>query len=78
MAYKTAWYICHRIRKAMEEAPEGLFDRTVEVDEDARLRERQAPEAPAVGTKIVMGVLERGQNGGKSATRFSTPSSRAF
>jgi transposase-like protein len=34
--YKTAWYLCHRIRKAMEElnaAPLGGQGKTVEIDE---------------------------------------------
>jgi transposase-like protein len=34
VSYKTAWYLCHRIRKAMEEATPGpKLDGTVEVDE---------------------------------------------
>lgn len=32
ISYKTAWYLCHRIRKAMEEADHKLSG-TVEVDE---------------------------------------------
>jgi transposase-like protein len=70
VAYKTAWYLCHRIRKAMEEAPEGLFDGTVEVDEmhvsgKYDKRRKRGPWE----TKIVMGVLERGENGEKSKVR---------
>jgi len=34
ISYKTAWYLCHRIRKAMEEATPGpKLDGVVEVDE---------------------------------------------
>ncbi len=34
VSYKTAWYLCHRIRKAMEEATPGpKLDGVVEVDE---------------------------------------------
>src|SRR4030042_5099015 len=34
ISYKTAWYLCHRIRKAMEEAKnKPQLDGTVEVDE---------------------------------------------
>jgi transposase-like protein len=34
ISYKTAWYLCHRIRKAMEEATPGpKLNGTVEVDE---------------------------------------------
>jgi transposase-like protein len=32
-SYKTAWYLCHRIRAAMAEASKGMLDGTVEVDE---------------------------------------------
>jgi len=32
MSYKTAWYLCHRIRAAMKEA-DTMLDGTVEVDE---------------------------------------------
>jgi hypothetical protein len=32
VAYRTAWYLCHRIRKAMEQEG-GIFGGTVEVDE---------------------------------------------
>lgn len=31
--YRTAWYLCHRIRKAMEEGEPGLLMGTVEADE---------------------------------------------
>ena len=33
MSYRTAWYLCHRIRKAMEESPESLLTGVVEIDE---------------------------------------------
>jgi transposase-like protein len=62
VSYKTAWYLCHRIRKAMEEATENApkLEGTVEVDEtyiggryDKR-RERLPKEKQAV-----MGMIER-------------------
>lgn len=31
--YKTAWYLCHRIRSAMVESQRGKLDGTVEMDE---------------------------------------------
>ncbi|MGB6430948.1 MAG: IS1595 family transposase [Candidatus Acidiferrales bacterium] len=31
--YKTAWYLCHRIRAAMVEADKPMMDGTVEIDE---------------------------------------------
>jgi transposase-like protein len=33
VSYKTAWYLCHRIRKAMEEVNAAPLSGTVEVDE---------------------------------------------
>jgi transposase-like protein len=62
VSYKTAWYLCHRIRKAMEEATENepKLTGTVEVDEtyvggryDKR-RKRQPWEKQAV-----MGMIAR-------------------
>jgi transposase-like protein len=32
MSYKTAWYLCHRIRHAMTQADKPLLDGTVELD----------------------------------------------
>src|SRR5713226_2006969 len=32
-SYKTAWYLCHRIRAAMREAEKPMLDGTVEMDE---------------------------------------------
>jgi len=32
-SYKTAWYVCHRIRAAMKEADKPMLDGTVEMDE---------------------------------------------
>lgn len=33
VSYRTAWYLCHRIRKAMEEGTPGLLTGVVEADE---------------------------------------------
>ena len=33
VSYKTAWYLCHRIRAAMKEADQTMLDGTVEMDE---------------------------------------------
>jgi transposase-like protein len=32
-SYKTAWYLCHRIRAAMKEVEQPMLDGTVEMDE---------------------------------------------
>lgn len=53
--YRTAWFLCHRIRKAMEEAPDMLRG-TVEVDEtyiggryDKRRKRNPYEKVPVVG-----------------------------
>src|SRR5271167_1769496 len=33
ISYKTAWYLCHRIRAAMAECDKPMLDGTVEMDE---------------------------------------------
>src|SRR5258708_39116066 len=33
ISYKTAWYLCHRIRKAMASTDKPMLDGTVELDE---------------------------------------------
>jgi transposase-like protein len=33
VSYKTAWYLCHRIRAAMKEIDQPMLDGTVEMDE---------------------------------------------
>jgi transposase-like protein len=51
MSYKTAWYLCHRIRSAMIEADKKMLDGTVEVDETF-----------VGGKKIGFGAFEGRQN----------------
>jgi hypothetical protein len=60
VSYKTAWYLNHRIRKAMEEET-GLFGGTVEVDATFvggtydRRRKRMPHDKRAVA-----GLMQRG------------------
>ncbi|HLW54723.1 MAG TPA: IS1595 family transposase [Candidatus Angelobacter sp.] len=72
-SYRTAWYMAHRIRKAMEDTEGSLLTGTVEVDEtyiggkyDPR-RKRARREKPGV-----VGLIERG--GQVRTMRISTPS----
>jgi transposase-like protein len=65
MTYKTAWYVCHRIREAMREIdpePLGGKGKTVEVDESfvgGYLSGQGSRQAQ--GEKIkVLGIAERG------------------
>lgn len=73
--YKTAWYLAHRIRKAMEDKEGSLFTGTVEVDEtyvggkfDPR-RKRARRDKPAV-----VGLIERGNSGRVRTMRLNTVS----
>src|SRR5205807_10376558 len=61
VSYKTAWYLCHRIRSAMVEASGGPLEGVVEIDETyiggkASGRGRRGGYAHK---KMVMGALER-------------------
>jgi transposase-like protein len=63
VSYKTAWYLCHRIRKAMDEAkpkPIGA-GKTVEMDETYVGGHRKHVGMGYVDNKtMVLGALERG------------------
>lgn len=68
-SYKTAWYLCHRIRAAMATADKPMLYGTVEVDETyigAKQRGHQhKPGHPECEKQIVIGLRQRG-----GATRF--------
>ncbi len=60
VSYKTAWFLNHRIRKAMDK-PENIFTGTVEVDatfHGGKFDERRA--RAKYGKQAVAGVLQRG------------------
>jgi transposase-like protein len=61
VAYQTAWYLCHRIRKAMEEAQgEPKLNGTVEVDETyvGGKYDKRRKRGPW-GKQPVIGLLQR-------------------
>ena len=64
VSYKTAWYLCHRIRKAMEElnaAPLGGQGKVVEIDEafiGGKIR-RRGLKAARDAKISVLGIAER-------------------
>ena len=70
VAYKTAWYLCHRIREAVKDADISLLSGVVECDEtyvggkaknmhkDVRARKIQGRGAS--GKAMVLGAIERG------------------
>ena len=64
VAYKTAWYLCHRIRKAMSQGdpePVGGKGTTVEMDETYVDGKRRQVGSGYVGNRtMVLGALERG------------------
>jgi len=64
VAYKTAWYLCHRIRKAMQEmnsAPLGGAGKVVEVDETyLGGKKRRKGIGVAKEAKVaILGIAER-------------------
>jgi len=64
VSYKTAWYLCHRIRKAMTEvspAPLGGPGHTIEIDETYVGGKKRGMGRGYVDNKtMVMGAIERG------------------
>jgi transposase-like protein len=65
VSYKTAWYLCHRIREAMKEANPKPLSGTVECDETYIGGKHRAGAADGRKTwrtkkAMVLGALERG------------------
>jgi transposase-like protein len=65
-SYKTAWYLCHRIRFAMASAERGMLDGIVEMDETyigGRRRGTHKGDGQRnrlVNKEIVIGIKQRG------------------
>src|ERR1700691_3877882 len=62
MSYKTAWYLCHRIRKAMLETNKAKLDGIVEIDETyvgGRAPRGQGYTGRYTPKQIVIGILQR-------------------
>lgn len=60
ISYKTAWYLCHRIRAAMTEAQPKQLEGTIEVDETFVGGKRRHVGSGYRGNKtIVAGALQR-------------------
>jgi transposase-like protein len=61
ISYKTAWYLCHRIRKAMDEAKPKPLSGTVEIDETyVGGKKRHVGEGYLGNKTMVLGAIQRG------------------
>jgi transposase-like protein len=61
ISYKTAWYLCHRIRKAMQDANPVPLKGTVELDETWIGGKRRWKARTYLRNKtMVLGAIERG------------------
>jgi transposase-like protein len=61
VAYRTAWYLCHRIRSAIKDASPALLSGTVEIDETYVGGKKRGFGRGYRGNKTaVVGALERG------------------
>src|SRR5215470_601666 len=63
VSYKTAWYLCHRIRAAMKEVDQPMLDGTVEMDETfigGRQRCGKGWNTPDSNKEVVIGLRQRG------------------
>jgi transposase-like protein len=62
-SYKTAWYLCHRVRAAMKQAERPMLDGTVEMDETyvgGREHKGQGWNRPDNNKEVVIGIRQRG------------------
>jgi transposase-like protein len=59
MSYKTAWYLCHRIRAAMVEADKPKLEGQVEMDETYVGGRGHKPGRPSKDKEIVVGIRQR-------------------
>ncbi len=63
VSYKTAWYLCHRIRAAMQEADRPMLDGTIEMDETfVGGKKRGIGSRGPYGSdkEVVIGIRKRG------------------
>lgn len=61
--YRTAWYLCHRIRKALE-TPDGFLRGIVEIDETYIGGVKRGRKPGYTGNKmLVVGAVERSADG---------------
>jgi transposase-like protein len=58
MSYKTAWYLCHRIRSAMIESQKAMLDGIVEIDE-TYIGGKPRRGKPRHEKQVVIGIRQR-------------------
>lgn len=64
-SYKTAWYLCHRIRRAMATVERPMLDGTVEMDETyvgGKNRGAGRGKSAKANKEVVIGIRQRGGN----------------
>jgi hypothetical protein len=71
-SYKTAWYVCHRIRKAMVDSGQIPMNGTIEIDETyigatAIRRGRKGPKKPK---EMVLAIRERSSQNKVGRVKF--------
>ena len=61
MSYKTAWYLCHRIRHAMAQSDKPMLDGTVEMDETyvGGVNKGKGRIARVDNKEVVVGIRKR-------------------
>lgn len=62
VSYRTAWYLCHRIRKALE-TPDGYLRGIVEVDETYIGGVQRGKQGRKSNKTLVIGAVERNSKG---------------
>jgi len=60
VGYKTAWYLAHRIRQAMEETDRPLLSGTVEIDEMYIGGRQRGHKGKRANKDVVVGMRQRG------------------
>jgi transposase-like protein len=58
MSYKTAWYLCHRIRSAMIESQKAMMDGVLEIDE-TYIGGKARRGLPRTDKQVVIGIRKR-------------------